>query len=122
MRQTLFQSYNAISNNLLVSELPDSLITNAVILIRILSQKGKTKKTVICRMSYHNVIEGIWTADDEHPSKPSAKESSLYFAKVRRMSADEVCELFTRKNICLASQRAESTYILERVFSRFLLK
>ena len=50
------------------------------------------------------------------------KWSSLYFAEVRRMSADEVCELFTRKNICLASQRAESTYILERVFSRFLLK
>ena len=31
-----------------------------------LESKGrKTKKIVICRMSYHNVIEGIWTADDE---------------------------------------------------------
>ena len=56
MRQTLFQSYNAISNNLLVSELPDSLITNAVILIRFLSQKGKTKKHLaIARKTKKNI-------------------------------------------------------------------
>ena len=123
MRQTLFQSYNAISNNLLVSELPDSLITNAVILIRILSQKGKTKKTVICRMSYHNVIEGIWTADDEHPSKPRAKESLLGFAEVRRMSTDEVREsLFSISDEQKTSKRAKLSHsqnIFLNLFSRF---
>ena len=76
----------------------------------------------VCKRLCKRLRCEAWIFICEHSPKPSAKESSLYFAEVRRMSADEVCELFTRKNICLASQRAESTYILERVFSRFLLK
>ena len=107
MRQTLFQSYNAISNNLLVSELPDSLITNAVILIRILSQKGKTKKTVICRMSYHNVIEGIWTADDESLFSISDEQKTSKRAKLSH-SQNIFLNLFSR------------FFCVSRVFSVFV--
>ena len=74
-------------------------------------------------MSYHNVIEGIWTADDEHPSKPRAKESLLGFAEVRRMSTDEVREsLFSISDEQKTSKRAKLSHsqnIFLNLFSRF---
>ena len=44
MIQTLFQSYNAISNNLLVSELPDSLSLTPLSLSGFYLKKEKPKK------------------------------------------------------------------------------
>ncbi len=70
----------------------------------------------ILRMRRHEVIEVIWTADDEHSTELSAKESSLCFAEASRMSADEIREsLFSISDEQRTSK--EQSSLIRKMFS-----